>query len=167
VTATFQGIQQRYIDAVNAATPLFDNLSPQTSQLNACTFIESYFWNQWGDSVMALTHEGHYYRRITDNAWTDGAHYRAMGRALARALIAYYNLPPSTAPATLTVTGTGPTLQLAWSADHLGWRLERQTNALAAGPNALWVTVPGSASTNRMDIPTDAAGSAFFRLAYP
>ncbi len=98
VTPAFEAIQQNYINAVNAATPFFDNLSPQTSQLNACTFIESYFWNNWGESVMAMTEEGHYYRRITDNAWTDGAHYREVGRAMARALIAYYNLPPASEP---------------------------------------------------------------------
>ena len=98
VSTTFEGIEQRYIDALNAATPLFDNRSPQNSQLNACTFIESYFWNHWGESVMALTHEGHYYRRITDNAWTDGHHYSELGRAQARALISYYNLPPTTEP---------------------------------------------------------------------
>jgi hypothetical protein len=94
VSANFQIIQQRYIDALAAATPLFNNLSPHTSQLHSCAFIESYFWNNWGEALMALTKEGHYYRRTTDNAWTDGAHYRAIGRAMARALIAYYDLPP-------------------------------------------------------------------------
>jgi hypothetical protein len=98
VTTAFENIEQRYIDAVNAATPLFDNRSPQTSQLNACTFIESYFWNNWGESVMAMTQEGHFYRRITDNAWVDGAHYREIGRAEARALVAYYNLPATAEP---------------------------------------------------------------------
>ena len=98
VSVAFEGIQQNYIDAVDAATPLFDNLSAQTSQLNPCTFIESYFWNNWGESVMALTEEGHYYRRITDNAWTDGAHYREIGRAMARGLVTYYDLPPSSEP---------------------------------------------------------------------
>jgi hypothetical protein len=98
VSANFELIQQRYIDALAGATPLFNNLSPHTSQLHSCAFIESYFWNNWGESVMALTKEGHYYRRITDNAWTDGAHYRAIGRAMARALIGYYDLPPAQEP---------------------------------------------------------------------
>jgi hypothetical protein len=98
VSSNFEQIQQRYINALDAATPLFDNLSPQASQLNACTFIESYFWNNWGESVMAMTHEGHYYRRITDNAWIDGAHYREIGRAMARALISYYSVPPTNDP---------------------------------------------------------------------
>lgn len=112
VTTNFQIIQQNYIDAVNAETPLFNNLSPQTSQLNPCTFIESYFWNNWGESVMALTQEGHYYRRITDSAWTDGAHYREIGRAMARALIGYYNLPPASEPDGLPFVTTQPVSQL-------------------------------------------------------
>jgi hypothetical protein len=167
VSTNFQNIQQNYINAVNDATPLFDNLSPQTSQLNACTFIESYFWNNWGESVMALTEEGHYYRRITDNAWTDGAHYREIGRAMARALIAYYHLPPSTHPATIAATLNGQTLQIGWPTDHIGWRLEMQTNSLPAGISTNWVTVPGSATTNLMSITISPAGSAFFRLVYP
>ena len=54
---------------------------------------------------MALTEEGHYYRRITNNAWTDGAHYREIGHALARGLVAYYNLPP-VQPAAANTTPT-------------------------------------------------------------
>jgi len=167
VTVAFEDIEQRYIDAVDAATPLFDNLSAQTSQLNACTFIESYFWNNWGESVMALTHEGHYYRRITDNAWTDGAHYREVGRALARGLIAYYDLPPSTAPVTLSVVQIGPTLQLEWPKSHKGWRLETQITTPALGMVTNWVTVPDSMNTNQIELPMNPAGAAFFRLAHP
>ena len=98
VTATFEAIEQRYIDAVNAATPYFDNLAPATSQLNACTFVESYFWNNWGEAVMAMTQEGHYYHRVTDGAWNIGADYRELGRGEARALISYYNLPAVSEP---------------------------------------------------------------------
>lgn len=174
VSTAFEGIEQSYIDAVNAATPLFDNRSPQTSQLNACTFIESYFWNNWGQSVMAMTEEGHYYRRITDNAWTDGEHYREMGRALARGLIAYYDLPPvqpataNTAPTNITVSVAGNLLQLGWPADHIGWRLEAQTNtsSLALGTN--WVTVPGSLTTNLVFLTIGPPPrSVFCRLVYP
>ena len=98
VTPAFETIQQNYINAVNAATPLFNNSSPQTSQLAACLFIESYFWNNWGSSVMALTHEGHFYRRQTDGAWITGADYREIGAALARGLITYFPLPAASEP---------------------------------------------------------------------
>lgn len=167
VTFAFEDIQQRYIDAVDAATPLFNNLFPGTSQLNACTFIESYFWNNWGEAVMALTHEGHYYRRITDNAWTDGDHYREVGRALARALFAYYDLPPSQSPVTLTAVPAVSRLTLTWPESHKGWRLEMQTNAIGLGLATNWVTVTNSVNTNRMEVPVDLAEAAFFRLAYP
>lgn len=167
VSVAFEGIQQDYIDAVDAATPLFDNLSAQTSQLNACTFIESYFWNHWGESVMALTHEGHFYRRITDNAWTDGAHYREVGRALARALIAYYDLPPSTDPVPLTFALNGSALGLSWPASHKGWRLELQTSTPGMGLSGSWITVPDSQTTNRMEFPVNSAAAAYFRLSYP
>jgi hypothetical protein len=94
VTANFETIQQRYIDSLDHATPLFDNLDPQTSQLDPSVFIESYFWNHWGESVMAMTHEGHYYQRVTDGAWITDADYRAIGRGLAAAMVEYFSLPP-------------------------------------------------------------------------
>lgn len=99
VSSGFVTIQQNYINAVNNASPLFNNASPQTSQLNACTFIESYFYNNWGSSVMALTHEGHYYKRQTDGDWITGADYRAIGGALVSGLTTYYPLPASSEPA--------------------------------------------------------------------
>jgi zinc carboxypeptidase/carboxypeptidase M14-like protein len=98
VTQNFVTIQQRYIDAFDNATPLFDNLSPGSSQLNASIFIESYFWNHWGESVMALTHEGHFYRKITDNEWITEDDYHEIGKAMASALIEYFDLPPYEEP---------------------------------------------------------------------
>jgi len=75
---------------------------------------------------------------------------------------------PSNQPTNLVLTVTGGQLQLAWPADHLGWRLEMQTNGLGIGLNTNWVTVSGSAITNQDAIPiTLANGGAFFRLAYP
>jgi hypothetical protein len=93
VTAAFETIQQNYIDAFDNATPLFDDLSAQMSQLNACLFIESYVWNNWGETVMAMTHEGHYGTRITDGEYLDGDDYEELGRAQAVALIEYFSLP--------------------------------------------------------------------------
>ena len=98
ISPAFEVIQQDYIDAFAAATPLFANGAPQFSQLNACTFIESYFWNNWGESVMALTHEGHFFRRITDNEWITGPDYVALGRAQAAALVTYFDLPATSEP---------------------------------------------------------------------
>ena len=96
VTLDFETIQQDYIDAFDNATDLFDNLSAQTSQLSDCIFIESYFWNNWGESVMAMTHEGHFQRRITDSEWITDDDYRELGKAQAEAMVEYFNLPDPT-----------------------------------------------------------------------
>jgi hypothetical protein len=93
VTVNFETIQQRYIDALNNATPLFNNAAPQTSQLNASIFIESYFWNNWGESVMAMTHEGHFFYVTGTSTYNTGQTYYDVGRALAVAMIEYFTLP--------------------------------------------------------------------------
>ena len=93
VTRNFESIQQKYIEAFRHATPLFDNRNPGESQLDADQFIESYFWNHWGEAVMAMTYEGHFYRRITDNAYITPQDYEELGKGLAVALIEYFDLP--------------------------------------------------------------------------
>jgi cellulose 1,4-beta-cellobiosidase len=65
------------------------------------------------------------------------------------------------------VSGAGQ-IQLSWPEDHLGWRLETQTNSINAGLGNSWTTVQGSTGTNQVFVPIDAAnGSVFFRLVYP
>jgi hypothetical protein len=65
------------------------------------------------------------------------------------------------------VSGAGE-IQLSWPEDHLGWRLETQTNSINAGLGNSWTTVPGSTGTNQVLVPIDVAnGSVFFRLVYP
>ena len=62
----------------------------------------------------------------------------------------------------LAVQVSGSQLNISWP--DTGWRLERQTNGL--GTN--WVTVPGSAATNRIAVPIDPLNaSVFYRLAMP
>jgi hypothetical protein len=76
--------------------------------------------------------------------------------------------PGSTVPPPLNVSTGGGQLQFTWPADHLGWRLEMQTNSLATGLGTNWVTVPGSIGTNQMLVPIGTTnGSVFFRLVYP
>ena len=59
-------------------------------------------------------------------------------------------------------------LTLAWPADHLGWRLQTQTNALSAGLGTNWVTVPNSTNANQFVTPIGVDnGSVFFRLVFP
>ncbi len=93
VTAAFVIIQQNYIDAFNNATILFNNLNPQTSQLDPSIFIESYFWNHWREAVMAITYEGHYRTRITDGQYITGEDYFELGLAHADGLLEYFDLP--------------------------------------------------------------------------
>jgi fibronectin type 3 domain-containing protein len=75
---------------------------------------------------------------------------------------------PSSGSTNLSFQVTPGGLQLAWPADHQGWRLEVQTNSLATGLSANWFTVPGSGETNQMALPISAGDhSVFYRLAYP
>jgi hypothetical protein len=76
-----------------------------------------------------------------------------------------FGTSPSTATPQLAFGAAGGQMQLNWPMDHLGWRLEMQTNALNAGG---WVTVSNSAVTNLLFVPVDPAGAnVFFRLVYP
>src|SRR5439155_14932606 len=78
----------------------------------------------------------------------------------------------STSPATITVTRdalcapSSQCLTLSWPADHIGWRLQAQTNAYGLGTN--WLDVPNSSATGQMTFPLDpTAGCVFYRLVYP
>jgi hypothetical protein len=74
------------------------------------------------------------------------------------------NQPPVTYGTNVSVSVSGGALDLSWPADHVGWRLQAQTNGLGAN----WFDVAGSTATNLMTLPFDAtAGSVFFRLIYP
>jgi hypothetical protein len=76
--------------------------------------------------------------------------------------------PVSFAPTQIATALTGSQLQLTWPPDHLGWRLEVQTNSLATGLGTNWFNVSGSDAMNLISIPVNANnGSVFFRLVYP
>ena len=75
---------------------------------------------------------------------------------------------PSNQPTNLTAHVVGNQLQLSWPQDHLGWRLQIQTNNLSRGISTNWATVPYSTNviaTNIIISPTN--GSVFLRLTYP
>jgi len=74
----------------------------------------------------------------------------------------------NTNPTNLTFTVTGHTLALSWPADHLGWHVQAQTNALNKGVGTNWVTIPGSDTVTSTSITIDPAQPAvFYRLTYP
>jgi hypothetical protein len=68
----------------------------------------------------------------------------------------------------VNITNTTGQIQFSWPADHLGWRLQAQTNSLDTGLGTNWSTVSGSTLTNRLVIPVSpVSGGVFFRLIYP
>jgi hypothetical protein len=74
----------------------------------------------------------------------------------------------STSPTSLTASVSGGTVTLSWPADHIGWRLETQTNSLSVGISTNWSVWPGSDTTNSVSVPIDQTQPAvFFRLVYP
>jgi autotransporter-associated beta strand protein len=74
----------------------------------------------------------------------------------------------STAPVAMTNTASGSVLTLSWPADHIGWRLQVQTNSVGVGVSTNWFAVSNSAATNRMSFPLDlTSGCVCYRLVYP
>ncbi len=74
--------------------------------------------------------------------------------------------PVSTVSSPVNFALTAGQMQLSWPMDHLGWRLEMQTNSLSSGTG--WVTVPNSTATNQISVPINPAnGNVFLRLVYP
>ncbi|MEY4388217.1 MAG: hypothetical protein RLY20_3500, partial [Verrucomicrobiota bacterium] len=74
----------------------------------------------------------------------------------------------ATNPTNLLTSIVGGNLTLAWPADHLGWRLQVQTNAQSVGLFTNWFDVVGSTATNAVDLPIGKnSGSVFYRLIYP
>jgi hypothetical protein len=72
----------------------------------------------------------------------------------------------SLVPPQLTWQISGRQIQISWPADHTGWHLQMQTNSLAVGLTANWITLPGSTGTNQFLAPLGNS-SAFFRLIFP
>ncbi|HEU0039069.1 MAG TPA: autotransporter-associated beta strand repeat-containing protein, partial [Verrucomicrobiae bacterium] len=74
----------------------------------------------------------------------------------------------SSAPVTIINTSSGSLLTLSWPADHIGWRLQAQTNSISVGLGPNWLDVPNSIATNQMTFTLDpTAGGVFYRLIYP
>jgi hypothetical protein len=75
---------------------------------------------------------------------------------------------PSNQPTNIVAQVSSGQMQLSWPQDHLGWRLQVQTNALNQGLGTNWFTVPNTANVFQTNIVIDPAnGSVFLRLEYP
>jgi autotransporter-associated beta strand protein len=70
----------------------------------------------------------------------------------------------STVPTAISALLSSNLLALSWPADHIGWRLQVQTNSVTG---ANWSDIPTSINTNQIIIPFDPANSSvFYRLLY-
>ncbi|MDB6018458.1 MAG: Immunoglobulin subtype [Pedosphaera sp.] len=77
-------------------------------------------------------------------------------------------ISPSMNPTNILFQVTTNGLMLDWPNDHIGWRLQAQTNDLTQGLGTNWFDVNGSTFTNQMFFPINSTdGSVFFRLVYP
>ena len=74
----------------------------------------------------------------------------------------------NTAPPVMTNAYNAGTLTLSWPSDHLGWRLQVQTNALTTGITTNWLTWPNSTNLTSVSVQVDPTQpTVFFRLVYP
>lgn len=71
-------------------------------------------------------------------------------------------------PTNVTFSVSGRNLNLSWPSDHLGWRLQVQTNSLAVGISTNWSTWPNSTNVTSVSLPIVPGNpTEFFRLVYP
>jgi len=76
--------------------------------------------------------------------------------------------PVATNPTNITFQVSGEQVTLSWPEDHLGWRLQVQTNTLNTGLTATWYDVAGSTTVTQMNMTINPANEAvFYRLANP
>jgi autotransporter-associated beta strand protein len=68
----------------------------------------------------------------------------------------------------ITFTINGNQLTLSWPTDHIGWRLQAQTNPITVGLRTNWSDVPGSTTVNSITTSMNPAnGTVFYRMIYP
>ncbi|HEY5346184.1 MAG TPA: autotransporter-associated beta strand repeat-containing protein, partial [Verrucomicrobiae bacterium] len=73
----------------------------------------------------------------------------------------------STVVTNLTIRVTNSALLISWPADHVGWTLQVQTNALNAGLGTNWISILNTATNTQFAAPLDAGNPAvFYRLIY-
>jgi autotransporter-associated beta strand protein len=74
----------------------------------------------------------------------------------------------STSPVTMSNYRSESFLSFSWPADHIGWRLQAQTNSNRVGLSTNWFNVPNSIVTNQMSFVLDpVAACLFYRLVFP
>lgn len=82
--------------------------------------------------------------------------------------LAVTSVPVNPNPPVIGASVSGNTLTLSWPSDHLGWRLEVQTNALNVGLGTNWYTWPNSTTVTSVPVTIDPGNpTVFFQLVYP
>jgi fibronectin type 3 domain-containing protein len=82
-------------------------------------------------------------------------------------VVGYVASTVNTSPTNIVTSVTGNDLTLSWPADHIGWKLQSQTNAANVGLGTNWYDVAGSTTTNQMTFTIDPASpSVFYRMTY-
>ena len=72
----------------------------------------------------------------------------------------------ATNPTNIVFSVSGGNLSLSWPADHLGWFLQVQTNALSKGISTNWVDVAGSSGVTNVIVPVSPANpTVFYRMS--
>lgn len=71
-------------------------------------------------------------------------------------------------PTNIVFSVSGGSLNMSWPTDHLGWRLQCQTNTLSTGLQSVWFDVPGSTAVTSTNFPIVTANpTIFYRLVFP
>jgi pectinesterase len=128
---------------------------------------------QWLKNGVVLPSATNAMLTITNTQTTNAGTYfvvvsNSAGSAVSSNAVLTVVAPVNTTPTNVVAKAIGNAIQLSWPPDHLGWRLQVQTNALNRGLGTNWTDWPGSTNVVQTNIVTNpAVGSTFFRLAYP
>jgi autotransporter-associated beta strand protein len=160
------------------ATLEFQNVSNLTSALAAATtvtvngsgtvLITGTNYLAAGNTYPLLTYSGSFVGTFTNLQLQMPYGWRGTLAQVGQQIVLTNVAVVATTSPQISVTPGSQQFQFAWPATHTGWRLEVQTNSLAAGLGTNWFTVPGSTTTNQVVVPRNpTSGSIFYRLVYP
>lgn len=140
-------------------------IAVSSDNTNFTTVVDKSTNTLFGDTTDIFSALGKRYVRITVTSTTQLNGYASFYECRV-----YGASVPAVAlnPTNLTAVVSGNALTLSWPADHLGWRVQVQTNTWLAGLGTNWVTLPGSDLVTSTNITINSAnGAVFYRMIYP
>jgi hypothetical protein len=153
------------IDWFNSSTRGYGyQIAVSSDNTNFTTVVDKSTNTQFGNTLDSVSASARYVR-ITVTSCTVAGGFAAFYECNV-----YGTSAPAVAlnPTNITSVLSGNILILSWPADHLGWRLQVQTNSLQSGLSTNWVGLPGSELVTRTNITVNPANAAvYFRLVYP